>query len=136
MKLLYFFFNLLILVIYTIPTIINYFMLWKTFNLFNNIYPLLVDSNLRYSLIMQVNNNKDSFYIKLNRSKMLLVFKNDISVSEIAGILERRINNSIYLLEKMPIWDSSIRKDYWDLIEMHKEVEPYLDDNSFFVNIV
>ena len=79
---------------------------------------------------------------------MLLFFKNDVSVSEIAGILERRINNSIYLLEKMPIWDSSIRKDYWDLIEMYKEkdywdliemykeVEPYLDDNSYFADII
>ncbi len=136
MKLLYFFFYFLILVIYTIPTIINYFMLCKTFNLFNNIYPLLVDSNLRYSLIKQVNNHEDSLYITLNRSRMLLFFKNDVSVSEIAGILERRINNSIYLLEKMPIWDSSIRKDYWDLIEMYKEVEPYLDDNSYFADII
>ena len=136
MKLLYFFFYFLILFIYTIPTIINYFMLCKTFNLFNNIYPLLVDSNLRYSLIKQVNNHEDSLYITLNRSRMLLFFKNDVSVSEIAGILERRINNSIYLLEKMPIWDSSIRKDYWDLIEMYKEVEPYLDDNSYFADII
>ena len=136
MKLLYFFFYFLILVIYTIPTIINYFMLCKTFNLFNNIYPLLVDSNLRYSLIKQVNNHEDSLYITLNRSRMLLFFKNDVSVSEIAGILERRINNSIYLLEKMPICDSSIRKDYWDLIEMYKEVEPYLDDNSYFADII
>ena len=94
--------------IYFIPTAISYLIIRKTFSLFNKLYPLLNDKDLRKKEFKEFGDMNQYDYIK-------------------------QITSNLNLLELLPIWDSSTRSNYEQLLQMQKEITPLLENKQLFI---
>lgn len=116
--------------IYFIPTAISYLIIRKTFSLFNKLYPLLNDKDLRKKEFKEFGDMNQYDYIQLEN---LISIKKGAKISDIAKVILKQINSNIHLLELLPIWDLSTRSNYNDLLQMKKEIKPLLECKQLFI---
>ena len=116
--------------IYFIPTIISYLIIRKTFSLFNKLYPLLNDKDLRKKEFKKFGDMNQYDYIQLEN---LISIKKGAKISDIAKDILKKITSNLNLLESLPIWDLSTRSNYEQLLQMQKEITPLLENKQLFI---
>ena len=116
--------------IYFIPTIISYLIIRKTFSLFNKLYPLLNDKDLRKKEFKNFGDMNQYDYIQLEN---LISIKKGAKISDIAKVILKQITSNLNLLESLPIWDLSTRSNYEQLLQMQKEITPLLENKQLFI---
>lgn len=116
--------------IYFIPTIISYLIIRKTFSLFNKLYPLLNDKDLRKKEFKKFGDMNQYDYIQLEN---LISIKKGAKISDIAKVILKQITSNLNLLESLPIWDLSTRSNYEQLLQMQKEITPLLENKQLFI---
>lgn len=116
--------------IYLIPTTISYLIIRKTFSLFNKLYPLLNDKDLRKKEFKEFGDMNQYDYIQLEN---LISIKKGAKISDIAKVILKQITSNLNLLELLPIWDSSTRSNYEQLLQMQEEITPLLENKQLFI---
>lgn len=116
--------------IYFIPTIISYLIIRKTFSLFNKLYPLLNDKDLRKKEFKKFGDMNQYDYIQLEN---LISIKKGAKISDIAKVILKQITSNLNLLESLPIWYLSTRSNYEQLLQMQKEITPLLENKQLFI---
>ena len=115
--------------LYFIPTTVSFFIIRKTFSLFNILYPILSDKDFREKELENFGDMSKINYVQLEN---LILIKKGTLVSEIAELVLKQINYDIHLLELLPVWDSSTRSNYNELYKMKNEIKSLLKDNDVF----